>query len=437
MSVEPRLSVRWLKLFSILATVVGILIIYMAARGVSAPLVKIGDVYGNYAMNYAVVRIRGNVTGPPYVDTSGGRITIRFGVDDGTGTMNVYIYEQQAVELLGRGLVPMPGDVVEVEGQLRVRETYTYLILQVVDLLRIEGRSTSYTKVYSLNTGMEGRSVEVSGVVYEFREVSSGLLFGIDTGEGYVDVLIPVVLKYVDEDAYNMLLENLTRSLELGGEAVVRGVVYLYRGISPEVVVRSLDEVVVRVGGALVKLSELSRHVGGKVVVEVESRRMFYLRDTRDYVLEVSDETGVASIVIPSELIYDLDPRDLVTGSRIKVVGTVFNETTISAARVVPVSSAFKIYRVSDVDRESVGLILAFEGKASSLVEFRGGSAVFTLSDGTGSIKVYVPGWRSHVPEDVKRAVRSGGRVMVVGYIDVYRGELEVVVYDSDGLEVS
>ncbi|MEO2151410.1 MAG: DNA-binding protein, partial [Thermococcus sp.] len=58
---QKKLDVSRLKYFSLLRSIRGVAILLVAAQGAQAPLVKVSDVYGNYLMNYAVVRINGTV----------------------------------------------------------------------------------------------------------------------------------------------------------------------------------------------------------------------------------------------------------------------------------------------------------------------------------------------------------------------------------------
>lgn len=44
--------------------------------------------------------------------------------------MDVRVYSPLADEMVEKGVIPFPGDNVTAEVQLRVRETYTYAILQ-------------------------------------------------------------------------------------------------------------------------------------------------------------------------------------------------------------------------------------------------------------------------------------------------------------------
>ena len=424
-----QITLKWLKIASVLMVVGGLIVIYMASLGVSAPLVRISDVYGNYAMNYAVVRLRGNVTSPPYVEVTSGKITIKIWISDGSGEIGIYVYDAQARELLQKGILPMPGDTVDVEAQVRVRDQYTYVILQLAEQLKVYRISSGYTKTQSLDVSMSNKLVSVEGVASGIRNVSSGILFYVDTGSERVTVLIPRVLMYLNSSGYREVIDSLD-----GAHVVVGGVVYLYKGVSPEIVVRSLEEITFRSVVKRVGIAELEEYLNQEVSLKVRLERIFYSNGI--YKIEVSDEEGKVNVTVSKDLMLDTNPKYMFTSNTLEIVGRVVKEggeVTVVASSLKPNPTQPSLTNISSATK--IGVALALRGRASGLYVGSKGYAIFTLQDDTGSIRVYVPGW-SYVSEEVRNAVKNGEIVILYGYIDVYRGELEIIVYNSRGIEV-
>jgi hypothetical protein len=91
------------------------------------PTVEIGSLAGT--MNWAYVRVERLVIRQPSYDPEAQTLT--FWVWDGTGELMVSAYRSETEALMAAGLVPFMGDNVTVEGTLRIKEDFEYLILNV------------------------------------------------------------------------------------------------------------------------------------------------------------------------------------------------------------------------------------------------------------------------------------------------------------------
>lgn len=155
---------------------------------------------------------------------------------------------------------------------------------------------------------MSNTYVAVHGIVTEFSNVSSGYLLTVDTGVAPVTVLIPRVL----------LIKNNV-SVKVGGDTVYApGVVYLYKGTSPEIVVRSLGQFNVTPieSSPLVSLAEASGYVG--MVMSVQGNLMGISYESGRYVLTLTDGTNYLDVLVPREVLADLNPFEVGSGSIIK-----------------------------------------------------------------------------------------------------------------------
>ncbi len=423
---QKKLDVSRLKYFSLLLSIIGVAVLLVAAQGAQAPLVKVSDVYGNYLMNYAVVRINGTVTTVPYVSQTGGKLSITFTVDDGTGQMDVRVYSPLADEMIKKGLVPFPGDEVTAEVQLRVRETYTYSMLQYLEGLHF--RSKLYSDrpplVKSLNANMSNTYVAVEGIVTEFSNVSSGYLMTVDTGESLVSVLVPRVL---------LVFNNL--SVKVGDTLYAPGIVYLYKGTSPEIVVRNLSQLSVTPieEAPVVPIGEAHGYPGMVMAVEGSIAGITY--ENGRYVLTLTDGQNYLEALVPREVLANLNPFNASSESTVKVAGRMGDDGRLVAAYlevVRPVKTEFKPIGTLTLDMR--GSIVAVKGNIEDVARI-GSNLKLVIDDGTGKMDVFIPSATlAELSNETKDGLKEGLGVEVAGYLEEYRGKLEVVVYTGEGI---
>ncbi len=463
------IDVSKLKVLSIAFVLIGLVTIYALAT--QAPVIKasINDLYGNYLLNYATVVVEGNVTWIPTVNAQQGRYSVRFTVDDGTGQLNIYIYDPLARQALASGKVPFLGDHVKAEVQIRVRETYTYGILQSLDTLKIE-RATSREprKVGYLSIDMDGEYVEASGIIVSRRDVTTGILLELSTEEGTVTVLVPNILRYLGGSLEgtmfkpNPRFDEIDKALIVGAPVTVRGIVYLYRGVSPEIVPGSLDDIEVEALAAneTITLDMLRSHVGDIVRVNAVLGAMSY--NSGFYWIDIYDYTGKAQAILSSSLTRQLiNPFYNGTGSNMTIIGQACSDGTIAVitmmqnspypSPVLPVSAINESLRGYTVVVKGT-VVLSQQAGAPATVDYggslcnychgvaggAGGHHTFTLVDDNGdAIKVFMPSSTfSHLSPDAKNLVTTNGsKVAIAGYVDLYGSELEIVVYTADGVK--
>jgi len=421
-----RVDLRLLALLSILLSVSGLVVVVTLGQAASAPLVKIGDVYGNFLMNYATVRVRGKVTSLPYVDNSTGRLLIRFPISDGTGELMLYIYSPLSAEALRRGLLPLPGDIVDAEVQLRVRESYTYGIVQALSAFRLEKISGEPVPVKTLSPGMAETLVEVKGSVSRARVVGSGVLLEVDTGGGYVDVLVPKYISMMDPGLYAKVA-----ALQPGSLVRVRGIVYLYKGSSPEVVPRGPRDVEILGAPKIVEASvaELPGHEGEQVRVVARIAGVEYLSDRRGYRLVITDSTGSGEAFADRSVMERVDPFAAFSSPVLfegRVEGGVL---VVSSAKPLGGWNGSTV-PISSVTPGMKGRIVVVKGSVAGVKQLRT-VAIATLRGEGGELKLFMPG---SVYAGVKDRLREGATVTVAGYVDVYRGQVEIVLYTPLGV---
>ncbi len=424
---RKKIDLRVLALLSLALSIAGLAIIVALGQTASAPLAQISDVYGNFLMNYATVRLQGKVVSMPYVDNSTGRLTIRFEINDGTGSILLYIYQPVSITVLKQGKIPLPGDFVETEAQIRVRETFTYGIIQAADVLHISKIEGEPLTVSKLSPSMAETLVKVEGILKSSRVVGSGILLYIDTGEDTVDILVPNFIQFIDPQKYADILATLP-----GSVVEVKGVVYLYKGTSPEIVVRYPTDIFIKSKMEVVKatLANLEEFEGKSIEVEATIKTIDYLSETRSYKLVISDSTGEAEAIADRNIMSKLDPFKAFSGS-VLVKGMVKNGV-VNVAELSPLSEwDGKTVKVSEITEDMDGQLVVVKGKVEELV-VRNSFSIFYINDGSGRIKVFVPG---SVFVEIKNLVKESSAVTLAGYVDIYKGELEIVVFTPLGVK--
>ncbi|MEI7850470.1 MAG: OB-fold nucleic acid binding domain-containing protein [Kiritimatiellales bacterium] len=129
--VKRPLRVRVLQYASLVLAVAGLVLLYLFSVNRDIPLVRVSDV--TPTMNFAYVRMAGEVTRDAYVFQSGG---IVFDIKDGSGEITVMGGRAQAQALEAAGKLPRRGDRIEVTGSLSVNAGQeTKLRIQSADQL--------------------------------------------------------------------------------------------------------------------------------------------------------------------------------------------------------------------------------------------------------------------------------------------------------------
>lgn len=113
--VKRPLRVRVLQYASLVLAVAGLILLYLYSVNRDIPVVRVADI--TPTMNFAYVRIVGEVTRDAYVFDSGGVV---FNMKDGSGEIAVMGGRAQAEALENAGRLPRRGDQVDVAGSLSV-----------------------------------------------------------------------------------------------------------------------------------------------------------------------------------------------------------------------------------------------------------------------------------------------------------------------------
>lgn len=431
----------------------------LAALAPRLPVVEmkirdIGPQGENPFLNYATVRVKGEVISVPSVSVYQGRVSLYFTISDETGSIDVRAYDPVASQMIREGKVPLPGDTFIGEVQVRVRETYSYLIIQGIELFEIKTKSGEVIEVTSLSLSIpQGTIVRATGKAMNLRNVSAGWLFDLQTSGGTVTVLVPTFVTILDARRASFAYGNISA----GAELTITGVVYHYRGTSPEIVPRRLEDIVVKTPTVqpglppslnIITLNELPGYVNSLVLVTAMLKGLGYeSRAQLPYLIYLYDDTGEGIARANTTLVLKINPKETATGSIVNITGFV----RVYSGNIVIEARNIEIIRKEPPKVLNISFILEnFDNYTSMIVGIRGslkdyrtsrGSYIITFSDGTGEITVFIPKscW-DNIKEHMQQSILNKGTVTLYGYLTLYktsnRTTPELVVYHASGVEV-
>lgn len=170
--VKRPIRVRVLRIASVILALAGLALLYLYSVNRDISLVRIDSV--TPTMNFAYVRISGEVTRDAYIFQSGGVV---FNVDDGSGEIAVMGGRAQAEALQEQNRLPRRGDRVEVAGSLSVSaDQEVKLRMQSADQLVLQrarapsaAPGTPPVRLADITAAQKGERVTVSGVLKEIN----------------------------------------------------------------------------------------------------------------------------------------------------------------------------------------------------------------------------------------------------------------------------
>jgi DNA/RNA endonuclease YhcR with UshA esterase domain len=157
-----------LQYASLVLAVAGLILLYLFSVNRDIPVVKVGNI--TPTMNFAYVRIIGEVTRDAYAFKSGGVV---FNVKDGSGEIAVMGARAQADALEAAGKLPRRGDQIEVAGSLSVSaDQEPRLRLQSADQLVLNRKraaanapAVSYIRLPDVSSVQKGEQIAVTGIL--------------------------------------------------------------------------------------------------------------------------------------------------------------------------------------------------------------------------------------------------------------------------------
>jgi DNA/RNA endonuclease YhcR with UshA esterase domain len=434
---EGRISVRWVKGAAVLLATVGLLGLWLLARTTEIPHVTAAEAQGT--MNMAYVKVAGRITGNLTYDPESQYLG--FWVTDESGEVRVSAYRDVTEALLAARKIPAPGDAITVAGTLRIREDFVSLTLNVpehVDLRRPDPVALNIGEITLLD---EGLRVRVDGQVQDVYSPFDGLtIINVRDGTGEIAVAVDEIITTTTG-----ALPEITP----GQGIEVVGTVSLYRD-SPQLIPADVADITLGplmaepvVEGEtepsepametmetrpLGKLSEADEGARVQIAGRVVAMGGF----SGGMKAVVDDGTAQILLLLWDSVYSELpDPTALDIGAEIIASGEIHlyeGELELvpdRAADVEIVQAAPEIPWVSidELTESDVGRVVRLRGVLGEPEGFSAGVKV-PLDDGTGAITVLL--W-SNIAVEVTPAPAAGLPVEVIGTVESYEGELELI----------
>jgi DNA/RNA endonuclease YhcR with UshA esterase domain len=423
--VGQRIAVRAFKYGSLVLAVLGLAMLLFVARRSQVPTVDVGSLAGT--MNWAYVRIEGVTSRQPAYDPEAQ--SLGFWVWDGTGEILVTAYRSEIEALVAGNRVPQMGDEVAVEGTLRIKDDFQYLVLNVPEHTEIRAAEAVEMPIAEVGGAARYQKVRVKGMVRADRIPYEGLrILTVRDGSGEIDVTLPVGAEPWDDAWPNVAVGQVVEAA---------GTVDLYKD-SPQVSVgRGHDLLVLDETMAIAperRIGELSAgDVGSLYAVQgVISQVSTFSAGTR---LMLDDGSGTATVLLWQDVYDSLGERDaLVQGATVHAVGEVSEyrgeleivpELGADVAVVVTAERIVVEQPVGELGLDDVGQTVSIEGVLQSLRTFSAGVRG-NLDDGTGTVTLVL--WQEVYDGLASPASVAPGAVLrVEGEVSEYKGKLEVV----------
>ncbi len=374
------------------------------------------------------VTVNGTCNSIPYYDENTKQVV--FKITDGNKSIEVIIAGNISTTLLDLRNIPFPGDYVEVTGVVKLYAGTPKINVYRATDISIKKIEWKPSIVSNIDRSMEYSVVNITGVVKDVSKSVRWTTLVLDVNGTEIRIVVPSILDYMGGNTSKVenLLDYIISST---------GVVYVYSG-KPVVVVEDTDDIIVHGKYVTaVHLADLKDHVGEELTLTAIVGEIEY---KGDYYINLYDGTAIVKARINRDDFIDtFNPFTTGVGSKITVRVTVDSPTLVTVKSIsVDEPYPSPLLNISDITEDIRGYTAAVKGTIRDLFVSTsdGGTrfVIFYVDDSTGSIKVFMPGstYESLVNQHL---ISEGSEVVLAGYVDIYRGELEIVVYHPEGVQ--
>ncbi len=423
--IEGRIALRTIKIVAILLAVVGLLGLWLYARTVDIPTLRIADAQAT--TNMAYVRVEGTVVRSLSFDPESRYLA--FWLDDGSGELRVSIYRSVTEALLAQQKIPALGDHVRVAGTLRVREDYVSLTVNAADHLEIERPRPVTLRIGEITALDEGLRVHIAGEVGRVYTPYEGLtIITVRDATGEIAVTVDEVTVALSGHS----LPELT-----DGQGIeITGTVTLYKS-RPQITPATVDDVhpltrpVAQVTPEARTLASLSADDEGNWVQV--TGEIIAMEGFKGGVKATLDDATDQLILLLWQRIYGAleDPTAFDVGAQVTAEGKVHlyqgeleiipdDASDITIRRPAPPIPQVDVGELSAAD---VGRLVRVRGVLGIPKPFSAGLKL-SLDDGTGTITVLL--W-TNIAQAMPTLPSAGETVEIVGIVESYKGELEII----------
>lgn len=368
--VEKRMSLVALRWAAVLLSTVGLVLLWLMARTREPELVRIGDIEAT--MNFGVVRLAGEVRNDPRPFKNGNGMS--FNVNDGSGSIVVFVDQAQRKAMTEGGLVPRRGDGIDFVAQLQ------------------SSASGSSARIRSLNPS-------------SFRLTRDGMPAGTagatETGSSRsVAAAVPAATPSAKDLGPAVPFSAVDASL-VGKSVVLEGTV-----------------VAIQEPAADSKRPYVVTLTNGVEGVD--------LKVWPDQFAQIADAASLTGTPVRVKAAVKLwkDQVDL----QLRRGEDLQRAVRPAQKRRAPVP-------VATAAAEKLGSWVTVVGALSEPADLDGKGTAYKLTDNSGSIQVVF--WNSTVPPDLQKKAAVAARASVNGKVREYQGTRQVVPSKADGVEIA
>ena len=445
-----RMTIRAMRFIALGLAALGLSLLWWFATHSPIPTLKIGQAQAT--MNFAYVRVQGQVTRAPSLDPDSGYLS--FWIADDTGELLVSSYRSTTQDLMRLGQVPGIGDRVTMEGTLRVRPDSASLTLNSPYAARVQRAQAVPMDIGQIDQACALRAVTVRGQVRAVRLPYKGLtLITLRDSTGEIDVAVPEVITQLYGPAVK---------LQPGQSVEVNGVVTLYKD-TPQITLARADELRASADSmqiaASARMAELAARAGQWAAVRGTVAKVSPFSEGVKFTLD--DGTGRADVVLWRDLYAVLSPTlQLAEGAQVAVQGEVSlyrgaveitpeldaDVSLIAAAAPLPTpgptttpaptpTRAITFTPMGQITAGDKGRLVSVRGKIVAVIPFSKGMK-YRLDDGTGQVILLL--WQEVLDKapDLTRLTKDT-QMSVTGTVDVFDGEIEVAPKSASDVQTS
>ena len=369
--VEKRMSLVALRWAAVLLSTVGLVLLWLMARTREPELVRIGDIEAT--MNFGVVRLAGEVRNDPRPFKNGNGMS--FNVNDGSGSIVVFVDQAQRKAMTEGGLVPRRGDGIDFVAQLQ------------------SSASGSSARIRSLNPS-------------SFRLTRNGGA--------------PVARAAADDGGEQAGAPD--RSARPAPSAKDLGPAVPFSAVDASLVGKS-----VVLEGTVVAIQEPAADSKRPYVVTLTNGvEGVDLKVWPDQFAQIADAASLTGTPVRVKAAVKLwkDQVDL----QLRRGEDLQRAVRPAQKRRAPVP-------VATAAAEKLGSWVTVVGALSEPADLDGKGTAYKLTDDSGSIQVVF--WNSTVPPDLQRKAAAAARASVNGKVREYQGTRQVVPSKADGVEIA
>ncbi len=425
--IPKRMSIKIFRYGSLILSIIGLFILFLIAREKEIPLIKVEDI--SPTMNFAYVRIKGRVIRYPKFDTK--LKSLSLSVNDGTGDIFVKAYRVVGDKLYKTGKIPSIGDIIDVQGTLRIRGSQKSLTINIPEKVKISTPSFKKIRLKDINDNLLYHNVIVEGIVKDVRYYRNFISLIISDKNNKSRVKVPLNLERIGSHI---------PQLNYGYKIRIKGMVSYYGGYY-QILPRSDKSIRVLSKKSIpfYKISDINKDKVGEIVA-TEGKIIRYRRFSKGISFTIADNNDKIDLVIWNILYNKLKTKNnLKKGVYLRIIGKVGEyrgnlqivpkkESDIRILKENKNENSFtsnekeiKDIPIGKIDMSLLNDIYRIHGKIIDKRAFSKGLIV-TVKDDSGVIDVVI--WDSL---KYNKDIPYDSDITVVGRVDSYRGKVQLV----------